>query len=394
MNPLNPLTWFTSIGPALEKWYESAVKQILDLLLVASLPSQDKIVKGFFSWTLGGTFGLSVRVVSIVAILLAFLFVLTPLRDHSRGIGGLLASFLGLIAFQYLFYPLYSLIYVLMQGVTQGVLNLATGQKGGTAQAVNALLTSMPGGSSDLVIAILFAYLFAFFTLIEVVGLQVLLFGLLALYPLLLAIQAINSTTRVIFSGATTAIVVVLVSPPLMAIGFALPLLIRDVIPGAGIPGIASTLSILGGLFAMATPLVISYFVFRKVNEVVGRLDASLSNSVSVDTIPPVSIEETRRDISETHAAPLMEMAGLDVLGDNLLNSDDLLGDMKKTVINGVASASAAAGHPYIGFGIKGASAFFDKMKQHNDPSASPPEPSPTAGPGAGDNVPPPQGGA
>lgn len=369
---MNPFDWFTNLGQVVSQWYQDTVIVILKLLLASTVPDPRSISSNFFSLALGGTFGFAVKIFVLVAVVVTVMILLTPQRPHGAKIGAVLLSAFSILIFDYAFFPLYSLLFNLSQGLTKGVINVAVGSSDGTVSQVNALFSSaVPGSTGAVFFSSGLAFIFSFFTLIETVALEVALLSVLLLYPILIAIRPLGSIPRVLFNGANSAIVVVFISPPLMAIGFALPLLVRNIIPGGSLPGVTPVLTIVGGLGAMIVPAWLGYFFFKKSSQIFGTIDSTMRGGIDVKSLPPVSLDEAHRNIDAVRVSPFIATA-TDVIGDGIQHGD-LFSDMKGTIINTVATATAAAGHPYVGMVIKGGDAALTKIRGSKSEPDSPP---------------------
>ena len=329
--------------------------QIITFLLIVAFPSTKEISSNFFAVGLGGTYGLSTKIIAGLAVVIALYVMLTATKNHGKKIRRLITSMFLLSAFAFLFYPLYGMMYALSQSLTQAAINLATGDPNGDVSDVNDILNIIAGIEPlqviDKLVSGAIAGAFGFLTLIEAVTMRVILFVVVLFYPLVLAVRPLGGLATMLFHTSNSAITVVTVSPPIMGFLFVLPSIVQGYIPGGTLPGITAIIAIVSGLLAFATPIVLAFLAYEGSSRVFGSVETSISGAVDINNIPPITMDDMNRDINDTHHSPFRTVM-TDVVGDGIMNGD-LFTDMKKTAINAVASATAAAGHPYIGMGLK-----------------------------------------
>jgi hypothetical protein len=351
--------WIADLADLVNDWYNSLLAGIVEMLLNVSLPTPEQLSSDFFMLGLGATFGLSLKVITLITVIVGVIVLLTPRRRHGERIASLLTSILRLILFAILFFPVYAILYELVRSGTQGIINVATGSSDGTIAQLNDLLDGPAPVDifSKLVFSVL-ASAFATVSFAIALTLRMALIMLLIFYPLLLALYPLGRFTKALFHWANGFIVVVLVSPPLMGFCFLLPLLAGNLIPGASNPLVSGFIMLGGAMIAAIIPILLFFFVKSKSQEVFGSLDSSISGSVDVASMPPVSLQGSQKDIQDTHASPLRFVAA-DVIGDGIMNGN--LSDVKNTLVNTAASAAALAGHPYISVGLKAGNALVNK---------------------------------
>lgn len=363
INPADPVgSLIAGLANLLTQWYAGLVGEIVKFLFVISVPSPDQLVHNFFSLSIGGTLGLASRVIVLIAVIAALIIALTPARNHGKKISRVLTSMTLLALFGYFFYPLYSLLYALSQGLTEAALDLANGSSNGTTDALIKLFSGLTvlDVFSKLVTGLL-SGTFGFFTFGEAITLRILLFVILIFYPLILALRPLGGVANTIFHAANSAIITVVVSPPVMGFFFTLPLLVQKYIPGGNLPGFAMFPAIIGAVLASVVPLALAFFAYKGSSEVFGSIDA-MGGRFDVGSMPPVTIDDVNKDIDETHNSPFKDVA-TDVIGDGMLNGT-LFSDMRKTFVDGVASTSAAMGHPYVGMAVKGVDGYLRQRQE------------------------------
>jgi hypothetical protein len=353
---LDFLGWIFNAAGALNKLYADLIVTVIKVLSIVSVPSTKELSANFFSVSLGGTFGLATKIIGLMAVVLGLLILLTPLRDHSMKLSRFIVSLVAIALFGYLFYPIYGLMYDLSQGLTQGVLNLITGSQNGSVEKLNTLFAMIdPGNSLGLLISVTLGSLFAYITIAEAVGMKVVLVIVLILYPFFLAIRPLNRVTRTLFDACNSAIVVVLFSPPLMALCFAAPILVKNLIPGAGDGYVSIILTLICGILAAVAPIVLAVFVFKKSGEVFGSVDSKIAGAVDVDSMPPLSRDDMQNDIDSYQGDHRFKDSVMDVAGDNMQNYGNLIGDVKETAVNIGATLVSAYASPAAGMAVKAA---------------------------------------
>lgn len=370
---MNPLDWLNGLAQAIAGWYTEGVKQSINFLLMYSVPSPDEIKGKFFSTALGGTFGLSTLLIGGVAIFVGAAVIVRFNRDHGRKISKMISSIVWLVVFVLLFYRGYSLLYGFFQGVGQGALNLLTSTAGGTvAQLNNILLVVTPQGVGAILILGTFSAVFSLFTLAEAFAFHVILYGLLIVYPLLIALRPLP-VFNTLFHAANSAVVVVALSPSVMVWAYALPVIISNGFPGATASGLSVVLTFVCSLFAFAVPIVLAVLVFNTSRQVFGKVESQVEGAVSIISMPPVDMNDVRRDIDQVHASPMKAIL-TEVVGDGLLHGD-LFDDFGKVAVNAAATGFAVAGHPYVSAGIKAVPTFITTVKEKMSPTTpEPPE--------------------
>lgn len=159
-------------------------------------------------------------------------------------------------------------------------------------------------------------------------------------------------------------IVTTLLAPPIMAFTFLWPAYAQKYLPVIAI-GAAPFLAIVGSLISVATPLIIFFMAYVGASKVFGRLDDA-SGKFDVGEMPPVSVEEVKNDVQVTNNLSTTAVLA-DVMGDSLLygkEKGDLFDDIVKTAANLGATATTAAGHPYL-VAIKMSAGAYDKIRHH-----------------------------
>jgi hypothetical protein len=369
---MTPFDWISSIATMVDNWYSGLLIQVAQFLLQIAVPTKEEIFSSFFSLGLGGSLGLASKLMVLLLIVVMLISIATPLRHHGEKIGRVLTSMLLLALFGYVFFPLYSLMYDLSQGLLQAVINLITGTNNSSLSQINTLFE----GSVDVdvitkLISSGLAGVFALIAGLEAITLRLLLIFVLMFYPITIVVRGFGAVGRTIFNAANSAIITVIFSPPIMGFFFVLPLLSKNLIPGGSFPFLTVALAIVGGVMASAVPIVLAFMVFKKSSEVFGRIDSTVGGSLDINNMPPVSLDQVNKDIDDVHSSPF-RTAIEDVIGDGVMHGD-LFTDMKATLVNLTASSAAAAGHPEIGLAVKTGDALITKVSNKHVQISDPP---------------------
>lgn len=366
-NPLDPVNSFLEdLATALREWYTSFLEIIVTLLTTVAVPSPEELESDFFLFALGGTYGLARILVALFATLVAVIVVLSPTVRHGAKIQATLISMLMVVLFGLLFFPLYGMLYNISKGSTEGALALlgandidgAVGvviglyDVGSVADAINTIISMGVSGTLGALIVI------------EAAGLHVLALFVWIFYPLGIAVRPLGQFGNAVFNAFNAALITTLIAPPVMAFAFLLPAYAQEYMSPVAM--VASPFfAIVGCLLAMATPVILFFFAFKRSSEVFGRIDDA-SGKFDIGQMPPVSVDEVSNDIRVTNNSANSAVVA-DVIGDSLLYGNgkgDLFDDITTKAVNAAASAATAAGHPYVGLAVKGAGGMYRKHRE------------------------------
>ena len=331
-------------GNNLSKWYNDVLITTVQYMLAVAAPSIDEITSGFFSVLLGGTLGLANLVILAVVVLVSTLVLLTIKKDHKLKISRTISSMVGLVLFAYLFYRVYALLYNLQQLLIQFTMNFLTGSKNATEVNITDAITGLdPLG---VVVSAFFGWLFGWLAFAEAFGLHVMFILVLIFYPLVIALRPLGGFFNVIFHTSNAALLVVLIAPPFMAAFLLLPLWIGG---GVLMSGIAA---FVGGLLALATPIVFFILAMTFSSKVFGNIDAKVGGSVDISSMPAFNMRDVNDSIHATHMAPLQTPVAPPV---SSAPPGSLMGDIKGVAVTSSAIALTAAGHPHVATVVKAA---------------------------------------
>lgn len=343
----NFVDFFVHLGENIAQWYSDVITTTVSFMLETTTPTPEELRDSLFAVGLGGTFQLAMTIVPLVVVGVGFFVLLTVRKDHSLKIGRIITSLLGLALFARFFYPVYGWLYSLQQTLTQLILNLATGEKGSTTEAINnALLGADP---ISTIFAAGLGWLLSWICYVEVLGLRTLMLTFILAYPIILALRPLGGVINVLFHAANASILVVLAAPPIMAFFLLLPLIAGNFMPGA--PLMAGAAAVVGGAIAVATPIVLFVFTFMRSNKVFGAVDSKVRGAVDVGSMPAVDMKDINRDIDANR--PTQLGASSSSGGGGNAPKGSLMSDIKTTGVTSASTALVAAGHPEMAAVVK-----------------------------------------
>lgn len=371
-NPLDPVgSFFADMAAALRDWYATMLVWLVDLITTVSVPPPEVLVNDFFSLALGGTYGLARVLVALVAVAVAFVIMLSPTARHGVKMQRVIVSVVMTILLGFAFYPVYGLLYNVSKAGVAGVKALVMTDGETIYDAVMRLFGSLNiVDAINTIIATGISGVFGIFLAGTAVALFVTTIVVMIGYPLAIAIRPLGGFGNTAFNLFNAAILTTLLSPTIMAFLFMAPLFIQKFIPGVAV--VASPFfALVGSLGALLTPYVIFFMAFNKSSEVFGRLDDA-SGQFDIGKMPPVSVDEMKNDIDQTNHMNTTTTLIADAMGDSLLygNGSDFFDDVLKKGVDIGATAATAAGHPYIGVGLKAAGGVYSNVRNSQKASA------------------------
>jgi hypothetical protein len=306
-DPLATLTqFFENIANTFGSWYTDAVKGMITFLLTSSLPSNEDIQTDFFKLNFGGAVGLALYLVTAMAVFVLLVFLLTPRRDHSMKVSRFLGSVVGLLVYAFLFFRLYTYVDSTKVGFMQFALNFITSTTDGTADDINNLLAvSSPAGVGSVVLTGIFSTVFALFATAMAFTIKMLVLVILIIYPVLIVLRPLGFLAITAFNAANSFLVVAVLTPVVMVWAIALPLVIRNIIPGAGAAALVPIVTLVCSLGALLTPLVLLIVFFRLSSKIFGHID--VQGNVAITSLPALSYDEAMRDIQDNRSTPVKD---------------------------------------------------------------------------------------
>lgn len=373
---MNPATWASVVVGALATLfgdsYTKLVQQIVQLLFNATLPKPDELMKGWFSFGIGATFGVAPAILETVVVLIGFISIILFNRNHSKKFSRSLIAVLLLGLLGIVFMPLYSMAYELSRAVVQGVLNMATKSTAGTSTMLSAMLNLVfPDDAVGKMVATWFAYIFGYIALIEALLLMLAFLAVLIAYPIAIAFLPLGGPAFTIVNLFNSALITVLVSPPIMGFGFVFPLLVRNYIPGGNLSFISGATAGLGGLFAVVTPIILAVATYRKSKEVMGHITATIADKINIGSMPPLSTRDAAHGVDETRRGSLIRTTfGLATDTFNILDLQDdkkLFGSPSQaaqTLLKVTSVGASAFGHPEVSAAASAAASWMGSREE------------------------------
>jgi hypothetical protein len=355
-DPVGTLTaFFASVAAAFNSWYTSAVQATIAFLMSSSLPSQKDIHSDFFRLNFGGIIGLALYLVSAIALFVLLAFFLAPRKDHSLRASRFIGSLIGLVVYAILFFRIYAYVDNASKGMMQLALNFITHSKNGTVDQINNMLgVSTPSGIGSVVVLGVFSVIFCWFASATAFMIKIVVLVILILYPLLIVLRPLGSVAIAAFNAANSFLVVGILSPIIMVWAIALPLVARNLIPGADATGLTSLITLVCSAGALIAPFILLYIFFRLSSQVFGSVN--VEGNTAITSMPPLSWDEVQQDMQDTRSSPFK-----DAFGDTARSAfseggggvSSLLSAIPDTLVNaGVVAATAEFG-PMAGAAIK-----------------------------------------
>jgi hypothetical protein len=386
MMPTNVFSdWFTDVANSMSESFANTRVEIVKQLARTSLPTVDQLHNQWYLLGLGGTYGLASKFVLLVVLLTALVIIFTPLSNHSLRVRRTAQSFLVVGLFGVLFFPIYSLLYNLVQGACQGMINVALGKSSSSLDEAAAAMLAvlLPGDVWFKVIVSFIGMIFAYLAFAVALTNYLAVLGTSMVYPLAVAFRPVAEKFNALFHGANSAVITTLSTPIVITIGFLMPTFAARMIPGVGGTGIAAGIfTVIGVLVAFFGPIAVAVFAFKGSNRVFGQLDfGSISGTVGVDSMPPITSRDMDNSVKESGFKAFTSSMIPGAATANLSKSDDLMGDVKKLAVEGVSAAAAATGHPWVAGALNAVDTTLTKEKRAHQGEGHASMPPPTGQP-------------
>ena len=383
LDPLGTLTqFFQNIANTIGNWYTDAVKSMIAFLIAPALPSEADIQSDFFKLNFGGSVGLALYLVTAVALFVLLVFLLTPRRDHSMKVSRFIGSIVGLIVYAVLFFRVYVYIDGAAKALMQFALNFITSSKSGSVDEINNLLAvSSPWGAGSVVVLGIFSFVFCLFAGGIAFGIKIIALVTLVIYPVLIILRPLGNLAVIAFNAANSFLVVAVLSPVIMIWAVALPLVVRNTIPGANATGLTATVTLVRSAGALASPILLMILFFRLSSQVFGHVD--VQGNVAITSLPPLSWDEAMRDIQDKRITPIKESFGgfIGSAAGSMFEEGgikSLINSIPDTLVSSAAVAASAQFGPVAGVVIEGVhgkvkSSIASSKEQANQANTSPP---------------------
>lgn len=305
----------------------------------------------------GATLGLARLLLITVTIVVGFIMLITPFRNHGERAGRVLSSMVSLVAFTLLYFPLIDLGIFISTAVRSLVLSLVDVEPDNLQ---SALSSSPLGATSPLghLVVVALLVLFGTVLLIPLLAMSVVFILIVMVFPLVLVLRPLGGFFNSLFHVMTSGILVILLSPALMALGMTLPLFVGKYFPFGHQPVAQIIALILGFCGAIAAPILIWKRAYRESVSIFGKAESVVTGKVSVEGKSRVDVEQIKRDDritnSPTKAVVTSMVTGAGTMA--ALSKDDPAAfrqGMKHVAMDAAAAGMKAGGHPVMAAGIQ-----------------------------------------
>lgn len=340
-NPLSDaISW---LADQLRQAYGELVLLVMRLLRNSSLPSNKLIQSDWYSLQLGGTYGLAIRLFELSTVLIGLLVVISPLRNHGRKIGRLTTTIPIMVTFGYLFYPAYSMFLNFSHSMSDAIISYmqtTTHQKFVLSGKWAWLQVPTPGNDWAAIGTSMMGGGFGAIILLESAALLIFTLGIILFYPITIALRPLSQKTDQLFHLFNSGLMTVFLSPPIMILFYGLPLLGSRFLPQAGVTSVAIIvlLTLIGGVGALVTPPLLAWWLIRQSQEMFGTVEAGVSGTVDINSMPTVTTEEMTRDVDANHSSGLgafVKGAALVAVAGELGMTDDILHEIRRMAPKG-----------------------------------------------------------
>ena len=352
---MNPLDWLTGWANSLANSLMNARTEIVKQLSQQYLPTVDQLTSKWYLFGLSGTYGLAQVLSVLIALCIIAYFLIAPNRDHSARFGRSWQSVATIALYSATFYPLYSLAYDGSQYLSQLIVNLGSGQ-------INAPFAQALQATQDMIlpqdvwlkvivafVAMLLTWLAAYVAVLNVVLVLVLGF----VYIIIVALRPLGDAFDNLFHAANSLALTSVLTPSIMTFGLMLPAIAVH----TGIPLLSNLANtslgisfnvILGAAICLLAPIACVYLFYKTSTNVFGRITATVSGIVDINSMPPVSARDAEQSVKQSGMKAFGSTLATGAATAKLSKSDNLSGDLKSLAIEAAGAAAAATGHPMI----------------------------------------------
>ena len=356
--------------PTLEELFEEFVAFVRggaeDMLLIiirmistSFLPTGDVLARDVLLLFAGGTLGLALLIVRVMVVIVAFVIILTALRDNSRRISRVLTTVFYLILFQFAFIPAYAMAVNVVRSFVNTMIDFAA-KDSEPENVLEALTSNWPQDLFTALISLPVVAALAFLATGIGVTVYMLTISVYLMYPLSISARMLGWNYP--FNAFNALLITTLLSPPMIAFGLLLPLMVGKIpFPDAAVSIVQIFALLVGLLIAILSPFVIFVISYFKTAEVFGSVDAKVSGKVDIGSMPFLTGEQTIDGIAEANSASSMSFskavsADLSTLPLDLDYSSRgaFVESLGNTTSDAVATGFAATGQPVKGMVVKG----------------------------------------
>lgn len=312
-----------AIGEAFAQVVENIVQTIndkylwllestLNLMGTIGIPPVEMFQKGPVSLLFGGVYGLSLNILRLVLVVVAFMMLITIARSRRAELGGrTMTSLLGMVLFVALFYPVYGFLTSLVRQSTVAIIDMIANVRGGSGSSFTGLV--VPNDPFGAFVTAGIGSLIMFAVINEVAAMWMGTIVVAVGFPLSLVLRPLGKFGLAQFRVMMAMLVTTTVSLIPMSFFLGLGVLIVGVANKSSavtsIPGMTSFISvvftIVGGVLALLTPFVVYKAAHNKATEMFGNVDATMQNGLNILTMPPVSVKDVQSSQSRNRVAML-----------------------------------------------------------------------------------------
>jgi hypothetical protein len=336
--------------------YTDLLAHSLQALQVFGTPSPAVITSDWYSYWVGTWYGVSYRLMSLMVILVALIFVFTPWARHERKFGSTVTSMLGIAVFGAAFYPLTGILIDLSHAFTGWIALWATGQDGPSSS--DQLAELMAGAISPQNVLGMLASSFInmviwFFVLTVCIYVQLCTLLALGFYPIGIILRPIPRVGETVFSLLNGLIITGFFAGPVLAAELALGMFFIKQIQRSApeISGLTSpAISIALGIIMFISPIFMTMMTYRKTMEMSGNATSFVEDgALKVTVDDPVSVKQAQRAVHRQPSIP-----GELLKASIVATVDDVKGEsLVRRAVDIGAQTAMATGHAEAAFALQ-----------------------------------------
>lgn len=345
------------------------LESTISLIGNIGMPPAEIFQTGPISILLGGTYGLALNGMRLVLVVTALILLINTARQRRlEGAGRVVLSVVGLAVFSVMFFPAYGFMDSLVRTGSQSVIELIAEAAGSEDLGDHVV-------PDDLFGAILTAgvgSIVMIFVLIEVAAMWIGTILVAIWYPMSIAIRPfLGRFGAVQFNVCTALLATIPVSLILMSFSLSFGILAVVILsalsPVESVPG-ATTLigiigTIVGALFAAATPIMLFRAAYAKSTRVFGNTESQIQSGIDVASMPTVSTQEVQKSQSHNRLALLSFVGGAAA---NSVLSDEPTSSEFKSQVSGKVDQLAMVGKAAPDPRVRAAAWAYDFARQYS----------------------------
>ncbi len=323
------------------------------------VPSLAVFEKDAVAYSLGSVTGLAQGMFALVAILIGLRMMGSPMRNHGRQVGQLFGSIWHMVLFVVGYYPLLTLVRMLLQRSRDAVVELM----GVDPSALEKAITSMTSTPIDpfvnvlqgLVIIVL-GFILLVFQLILAIG----LFALVFLFPIAVVLRPLGGFFDKAFHALLSGMLVILLSPILITACLLSPIAVARGLPFGNTSWMQLAVTLAAFVVAIILPSWLWKVSYKKSVDVFGKVESTMgSGKVDIGNMPPVRTEDAKRQGAQASESALKAFATTVATGAAVAGASGKGQDVRRSMANifadGISSAATTMGQPVFGALVQGA---------------------------------------